>query len=189
MEPSLQQLDRRQHAVVLRNVDVVRRARQVVLDRGRGFGGRGRGRERGDLQQLVDRCRFVLLLRESVALRERRDFVGVDAIDEPVEVLAEPRIGPGAVGGLEQDVDGAVEFGARAFEVADLQLAFAGFEVLRGRRDQGGHRIGWRLEGGGNRLDRFLHRRCGVRILLRLGITCTGGRRDSNGRQHRQPDL
>ena len=43
------------------------------------------------------------LLREPVALRQRRHLVGVDAIDQPIEMIPEPRIGPGAVRRLEQE--------------------------------------------------------------------------------------
>ena len=56
--------------------------------------------------------------------------MGVDAVDQPVEVLAHPGVGPGAVGRLEQDVDGAVELDPRALEMAELQLALAGFEMV-----------------------------------------------------------
>ena len=36
-------------------------------------------------------------------------FVGADAVDQPVEMLADARLGPGAVRRFEQHVDGAVE--------------------------------------------------------------------------------
>ena len=77
--------------------------------------GVGAGRREGrDLQELVDRRRLVLLFGEAVPLGERGDFVRVDPVDQAVEVLAHPRVGAGAVGGFEQDVDGAVELGPRA---------------------------------------------------------------------------
>ena len=40
---------------------------------------------------------------------QRPHFVGADPVDQPVEMLADPRLGPAAVGRLEQHVDGAVE--------------------------------------------------------------------------------
>ena len=82
--------------------DVVRIVFEVGLDRrlGRGVGGR-RGEGGRVLQDLVDRRRFVLLLREAVALGERGDFVGVDAVDQAVEVLAHPGVGARAVRGFE----------------------------------------------------------------------------------------
>ena len=40
---------------------------------------------------------------------ERLHLVGADPIDQPIEMLADARLGPPAVGRLEQHVDGAVE--------------------------------------------------------------------------------
>ena len=116
--------------------------REVRLDgrlRRRVGGGRGEGRR--VLQDLVDRRRFVLLFGEAVALGERRDFVGVDAIDQPIEVLAQPRVGAGAVRRFEQNVDGLVELLAGLVEVAGLELALAGVEMTLRGGDEGCDRI------------------------------------------------
>ena len=91
---------------------------KVRLDRLFRLGpGRGLGKRR-NLQELVDRGGFGSLLGEPVALRECRDFVGVNPIDQPVEVLAKTGVGPRSVRRLEQHFDGAVEFDSRAIEVA-----------------------------------------------------------------------
>ncbi len=66
---------------------------------------------------------------EAVALTKGGDLVRVDAIDELIEVFAQARIGPRAVRRLEQDIDRAIEFRARAFEMPDVQFPFAGFEM------------------------------------------------------------
>ena len=64
---------------------------------------------------------------------QRLDFVGADPIDEPIEMLADPRLGAAAVGRLEQHVDRAVELLLGRLDVAQLELRLAGFEVPVGR--------------------------------------------------------
>ena len=59
-----------------------RRLAQIARDRRFGGGRRRRRIERRNREQLVDRRRLGLLLDEAVALRERRDLVGADALDE-----------------------------------------------------------------------------------------------------------
>ena len=76
---------------------------------------------------------------------QRPHFVGADAVDETVEMLADPRLGPAAVGRLQQDVDGAVEFLFRRLDVPLLELRLAGLEVAFGRGDQRQDRIFDRL--------------------------------------------
>ena len=95
-------------------------------------------------QQFVDRRRLVLLFGEAVAFGERPDLVGADPIDEPVEMLANPRFGSAAVGRLEQDVDGAIEFLTRGIDVPELELALAGLEVAIGFGDERDDGIGGR---------------------------------------------
>ena len=65
---------------------------QVGLDRLGGRRLRRRRLEGFDRQQRVDRRRFRLGFRETVAGGERRLFEDADAIDQPIEVLAEPRV-------------------------------------------------------------------------------------------------
>ena len=136
-----------------------------------GLGRRRRLGERRDLQQLVDRRRLVLLFGEAVALRERRHLVGVDAVDQPVEVLAQPRVGPGAVRRLEEDVDRPVELRPRPIEVPELQLALAGVEMLLGGGDQRRDRIGRGLRCRSGSLRRG-GRRCGVGWRCRGSAVC-----------------
>ncbi len=129
-QASPEQLDIGEHPLVFRNRNVVEVGGEIFPDRlgGRLVGGRpGEGR---DLQQLVDCRGFVLLFDEAVALREGQHFEGVDPIDQPIEMLPQPRIGPGPVGRFEQHVHRPIEVAARALEVAHLQLTLAGFEVL-----------------------------------------------------------
>jgi hypothetical protein len=135
-QAALKELDVREHAVVLRNRYVVLGRGEVVLDRLLGCRVGGRLGERGDLEELVDRRRLGLLFGEPVALREGGHFVRVDAIDQPIEVFAQARLGPGPVRRFEQDVHRAIEFGPRAFEMADLELALPSQEMLLGGLDQ-----------------------------------------------------
>jgi hypothetical protein len=163
---------------------------EVGLDRRRrGRVGRGSGEGRRILQELVDRRRFVFLFREGIALGERRHVIGVDAIDEAVEVFPEPRIGARSVRRFEQDADGAVEFFARLVEMAGVQFLFARLEVplrgpdesLDGIDDRLGRRR--RLRGGSD--DRRRRRRRGY-PRLRVGAT-RGDQRtepDSEGLSH-----
>ena len=67
---------------------------------------------------------------------ERPHLVGADAVDQPVEMLADPRLGAGAVRRLEQHVDGAVELLLRRLDVALLELLLAGLEIAIGGGDQ-----------------------------------------------------
>ena len=129
-QPALEELDIAEHAVVLRDRHVVFGGGEVRLDDLLGLGaGRGLGEGR-DLQELVDRRRLRRLLSEPVSLGERRDLVGVDPIDQPVEMLAQSRVGARAVGRFEQHFDGAVELDSRAVQVSQAKLALAGQEVL-----------------------------------------------------------
>ena len=115
--------------------------REVLFHRFGRLRRRVRPRERRDLQHFVDRRRLVLRFREAVALRQRRHFVRVDAVDEAIEVLAGARVRPRAVRGLQHDVDGTVELDPGAVEVTQLQLALAGLEMLLRRLDQRGDRV------------------------------------------------
>ena len=137
-------------------------------------------RERGDRQQLVDRGRFGLGFREAVALSERGDLVRVDAVDQPIEMLPHPGVGPRPVRGLEQHVNGAVELDPGAVEVAQLELAFAGVEVLLRGGDEGGDRVGGGRLRRGRRDGRGRLRRRG-RAFLRLGVGPARRRRCQNG--------
>ena len=80
---------------------------------------------RRQVEQRVDGRRLARLLREAVAFGERGDFKRADAIDQAIELLAQPRLGARAARRGQQHVDGAVELDAGAIEVADLQLALA----------------------------------------------------------------
>ena len=144
VEPAVQEFDGGQDLRVLRDGDIVLGGGQVGLDRffGRCLG--GGPREGGNRQDLVDRGGLVLRFREAVALGERSNLVGVDPVDQAIEMLPHPGVGPGAVGRLEEHVDGTVELGAGALEMAEFQLSLAGGEMVLGRRDQRGNGIGSR---------------------------------------------
>ena len=122
--------------------------RQVRLDRLFGAGRRFRLRKRRDLQNFVDRGGLGLRLGESIALRQGRHFVGVDPVDQPIEVLAHPRVGAGAVGRFQQDVNGPVELDPRAIEMTHLQLALAGVEMCLRLCDKGENGVLWGWSGG-----------------------------------------
>ena len=65
-------------------------ASKILRDGLLGFlAGGGRRLERRNRQELVDRRRFGGLLGESVALRQRGDFVGADALDQSIVLLAD----------------------------------------------------------------------------------------------------
>ena len=126
VQPALEQLDVGEHPLVQRNRDVV--AGRSPDRTGHGLcqlAAPWRPERRRQRQQLVDRRRLVLLLGEPVALGQRLDLVGADAIDEPIEVLPDARLGPRAVGRFEQHVDGAIEFLLGGFEVTLLELVSA----------------------------------------------------------------
>ena len=55
-------------------------------------------------------------------LRQRRQLGGADPLDQAIEMLADPRFGPRAVGRLEQHVQRPVELAPGRFEVAELQF-------------------------------------------------------------------
>ena len=157
-QPALEQLDVAEYAVVGRDRNVVRRELQVGLHR------LGRGRLRRarfeclDGQQRIDRGRFRLGLREPVARRERRLFEDADAIDEPIEVLAQPGIPAGAVRRLEQGIERPIEFSLGAQEVADREFLAACLEMPVRRRDQDRNRIRsrfWSWNRGRNRRGRL----------------------------------
>ena len=93
-------------------------------------------REGRNRQDLVDRRGLGLRFREAVALRQRGDLVGVDAVDEAIEVLPHPRVGPGAVWRLEEHIDRPIELDAGALEMTELQLALTGREMVLGGLDQ-----------------------------------------------------
>ena len=72
------------------------------------------------------RRRLVFLLGEPVAFGQRPDLVGADAVDQPVEMLADPRLGAPAVRRLEQHVDAWLNSCLARFDVAELELPLAG---------------------------------------------------------------
>ena len=115
-----------------------RRLAEVARDRVLGGGGRRRRIERRNREQLVDRRRLGLLLDESVALRQRHDLVGADALDEVIEVLADACLRARAVWRLQQHVDGEIERRSRLLEMAQAQLALAGGEMALRLGDQVG---------------------------------------------------
>ena len=135
---------------------------------GSGSGGVKRRRHR---QQLVDRRRLVLLFGEPVAVGERLDLVGADPIDQPIEVLANARLGAAAVRRLQQHADRLVELDARALDVTELELPLTGLEMLVGEGDQGEDGIFGR-SGRRDRRDDF-----GLRRLRRDGRLDGPGRR------------
>ena len=120
---------------------------EVGFDDRRRLGVGRRLREGRDLQQLVDRCRFVLLLGEAIALCQRCHLLGIDPVHQTIEMRAQAGVRARAVRRLEQDVERPVELASGAIEVADLQLALAGVVVLLRRADEGGDRINGRRTG------------------------------------------
>ena len=56
--------------------------------------------------------------------------MSIDAVDEAIEVLPHPRVRPGAVWRLEEDIDRPIEFDPRALEMAELQLTLTGCEMV-----------------------------------------------------------
>src|SRR6185503_14066329 len=80
-------------------------------------------------------------LAEAVAFGERRGFLSADAIDQAIEMVAQPGIGPGPRGRLEQDRDGQVELATGLVEVAVRQLTLTGGVVTFGCGDERGDGI------------------------------------------------
>jgi hypothetical protein len=141
--------------------------RRVGAHGGGRFGRRRAWRveRRGDGQQLVDRRRLGRAFAEAVALGEGGRFRGADPVDEAIEVVAEPGVGAGAVGRLQQERHRPIELAAGLIEVPLRQLTPAGFVVAFGGGDEGGDGV----RGGGRRRGW-----CGVRG--------RGGRRGRHGR-------
>ena len=124
---------------------------EVGLDR---RGGLGRGFDLGGSNVAMASSSSIEAGSEGFSLKPSpsasgRDLPGADAIDEAIEVVAEPSVRPRAVRRLEQDVDRAVELDARLVEMAQFGFALAGGEVaLRGGDERGdGVRLGLRARG------------------------------------------
>ena len=64
----------------------------------------------------------VPLFGEAVALGKRLHVEGADPIDQAVEVFANSRLGPSAVGRFNQQVEGPIELLLRRLGVAEGQL-------------------------------------------------------------------
>ena len=175
-KPPLEKLDVGQHPIVLRNRHVVFRGREVRLD---GFLGGGPGRrlrERRNREERVDGRGFGSLFREPVALGEGRHFVGVDPVDQPVEMFPEPGVASRPVGRFEEQFDRPVELGSCLLEVPELQLALAGEEMLLRSINQNGNGIGgWGFRRTTGSLGHWRWRR---RRDLGLGIVRSTGRRE-----------
>ena len=129
-----------QHTRIERDVDVVVGRPEVLGDRFLCLG--RRVRERRHRQKVVNRRRLVLFLGEAVALGKRRQLGGADALDQPVVVLADTRLGPGAPWRFEENVERLVELGACAFQVTKLELGLPGLEMAIGGGNQIFHGIG-----------------------------------------------
>ena len=109
---------------------------------GLGRGGLGRrGFKRLDREQRVDGRRLGLGFREAVAGGQRRLFEHADSVDQAIDVLAQARIGSGAVRRFQHDVERAIEFRLGADEVSERELLAAGFKVPVGLGDQDGDGI------------------------------------------------
>ena len=72
---------------------------------------------------------------------KRHQFVGADALDQRVEMLADARLGAGAVGRLQQHLDGEIERRARLLEVPQAQLALARGEMALRLGNEVGNRV------------------------------------------------
>jgi hypothetical protein len=161
VEAPLEQLDVGKHArvegywnVVVRRLEI--RPHGVFQRRGGGWSAKG-GRKG---EQFVDGRRLVFLLGKPVARRKGPHFIGADPIDETVEMLADPRFGPAAVGRLQQNVDRAIELLFRRLDVPLFELGLAGFEVPFGGANEREDRI---FDHHGDRLRKrrgSSHRRC-----------------------------
>jgi hypothetical protein len=119
-EVALEQLDIPEHLAVERDVDIV--ARKVAGNRVLGRRRRHGRIESGNRQQLVNGGRLGLLFNEAVALRQDRELVGADPLDEPVEMQPDSRLRPGPIRRFQQNLDGEVERGFRLRQVPKGQL-------------------------------------------------------------------
>jgi len=126
-QATLEQLDVPEHALVHRDRHVVFVLREVGLHGRRNRRRRDSARLGGVAQreQFVDGCGFGRFLREAVASRERGDFERADAIDEPIELRAQPRLHARAARRVQEDVDRVVELVPGLFEVAQIKIALA----------------------------------------------------------------
>ena len=101
----------------------------------------------------VDRARRArALFGEAVAGGERGHFERADAIDEAIELRAQPRLGAGAAGRAQQNVDGAVERRPGLLEVPEIEIALALLVEPLGLVYEGLNGVGRR---GTRRLDRL----------------------------------
>ena len=69
------------------------------------------------------------------------DFVRADAIDQPIEVLADSGFGATAERRVEQHLYRLVEVLFGGFEMPLFELGLTGFEVALGHRDQRRDRV------------------------------------------------
>ena len=158
--------------------------------RGNGVGQRVRHRE-----QLIERGGLGRLFGEAVAGGERGHFERADAIDEAIELRAQPRLGAGAAGRAQQNVDGAVERRAGLLEVPEIEIALALLVEPLGLVDEGLNGVGRRGKRRLDRLDLSRNRRR-RRGRGRTDLPLTGGTAapghdtsQTNGRQLRQPGV
>ena len=116
-----------EHAVVERDRDVVwsSSARSVSTAAASG-GGRADSSVAGDRSNSasIDAGSAGFSVKPSPSASVR-DFERADAVDEPVELLAQARFGAGAARRRQQHVERLVELHPGAIEVADLELALA----------------------------------------------------------------
>src|SRR6185312_2778164 len=89
---------------------------------------------------------------EPVARRERPYLVGADPVDQPIEVLANARLGARAVRRLEQHVNRPIELQLGGVDVSLFELSLAGLEMLVGGGDQRQNRVVYEMGRADNRL-------------------------------------
>ena len=100
-----------------------------------------------EIQQFIERCRDGRPLREAIAFGEGAEFVRADAIDEPVEVLFQTGVRPGALRQFQQAVERLVEQQLGLREVPEAHFLLPAIEQALRLRDDVSDGVGLRRRG------------------------------------------